>query len=209
MVAWSVLHRATLLCLVVGLAFSLYATAESVDKALQSSCNVNSYVQCGKVDSSSYSHIGPIPDYSLGIGGFLLMLVFEGLLIQRFEPIRLHILLILTIAGVGVSIALGSIEVFVISAFCPVCLGAYLSNVGVLACVVTMERKRPPKSYRLRMERKETAAGVVASSTATGDDEEPGEEADDAGSDDDAPEGTDVGEDEEDPSSPSDAEDTA
>lgn len=152
-VPWSLLHRATLFVLFVGLAFSLFATAETLDVALRSSCDVNPVFTCGPVDNSSYSHVGPIPDYAIGIGGFLVMILLEVLLIQRYEPVRVRLLLTFSFLGLLVSLALGYTEVAFIHVICPICLGAYLSNVGVLLCAMTMQWKRPPKSYRLRLEK--------------------------------------------------------
>jgi uncharacterized membrane protein len=152
-IRWGELHRLTLLCLFVGLCFSLFSTAETYDPALQSSCSVNALFSCHNVDVSDWSHLGPIPDWSIGIGGFLLMFIAEGRIVQRYEPSRVHLLLLLSLGGVAVSIFLGSVEVFIIKSVCPICLGAYLSNVAVLGCVLTMERKKPPKEYRLRSER--------------------------------------------------------
>lgn len=146
MVSAQEVHRALLVCLVVGLAFSCYAMAESLDKSLESTCNVNPYVQCGAVDTSQYSHVGPIPDYAIGIGGFVAMLVVEVLLVRTYDPRYLRVLFGLSLIGVVVSAGLGYTELALINpshpVFCPICLGAYLSNLGALACIVGLLRIR-------------------------------------------------------------------
>ncbi len=146
MVSAEVLHRATILCLVVGLAFSFYAMAESLTPSLQSTCNVNAWVQCGAVDQSAYSHVGPVPDYAIGIGGFVAMLVVEVLLLRTYDPRYLQALLGLSFLGVVASVGFGYTEMFLIDphhfVFCPICLGAYFSNVGVLACALGLLRLR-------------------------------------------------------------------
>lgn len=136
------LHRGLLLFLVVGLLFSGYAAYESSVPSAQGTCYVNSYVQCKAVDESSYSHVGPVYDWEVGLGGFLAMLIVEVLLLRSYDIRYLRVLLGLSLTGLGVSVVLGTIEVAIIHAFCPVCLGAYISNLGVLGCTLGLVRAR-------------------------------------------------------------------
>lgn len=138
MVSAEVLHRGTWAFLIVGLGFSLFAMFESLDTALQSVCSLNVFFSCARVDASPYSHIGPIPDWSIGVGGFAVMMAVEALLQRTYDHRLLQLLLGLSLTALGVTIALAYTELFLITpaVFCPVCLGSYLSNLGVLGCVL-------------------------------------------------------------------------
>lgn len=145
MVSAPVVHRALILCLLIGIGFSLFAGAESLDVSLQSACNVNPFLSCGKVDASSYSHIGPIEDWWIGLGGFVVMFLVELQLFRSFDRRFLHLLFLLSLAGLSISAFFAYEELVLLDHLCPVCLGAYLSNLGVFACALTLERLRTSK----------------------------------------------------------------
>ncbi len=144
MVSAEVLHRGTWAFLIVGLGFSLFAMFESLDTALQSVCSLNPFFSCARVDASAYSHIGPVPDWSIGVGGFIVMIVVEAMLQRTYDHRLLQLLLGLSLTAVGVTVVLAYTELFLITppVFCPVCLGSYLSNLGVLGCVLGLVRLR-------------------------------------------------------------------
>jgi uncharacterized membrane protein len=137
-----VVHRLLLLLILIGLAFSLYATLETLDPALQATCTVNSYLSCQAVDSSSFTHTGPIPDWAIGVGGFLLLLLLDLALLRTYEARWLNAVTVVAALGVVTAIYLGSIELFLIKAICPICLGAYLSGVAVLLVAIWLRRIR-------------------------------------------------------------------
>ncbi len=137
-----VVHRLLLFLILVGLAFSLYATLETLDPALQATCSVNSYLSCQAVDSSGFTHTGPIPDWAIGVGGFLLLLLLDLALLRTFEVRWLNAVTVVAALGVVTAVYLGSIELFVIKAICPICLGAYLSGVAVLLVALWLRRIR-------------------------------------------------------------------
>ncbi|MHB8351550.1 MAG: vitamin K epoxide reductase family protein [Thermoplasmata archaeon] len=136
------LHRALFLAILVGLAFSLYASFEVLDPALQSSCSVTPYFSCRAVDESGVTHLGPLPDWSVGLGGFLLLLALDLPLLTSYDPRLLNGVVAVSAVGAVVALGLGYVELGVIRALCPVCLGAYLSDAAVLLLALALVRMR-------------------------------------------------------------------
>lgn len=137
-----VLHRLLLFFIVLGLAFSLYATLETLDSALQATCSVNSFVSCQAVDSSGHTFTGPVPDWLIGVGGFALLLALDIPLLRTFKASWLKAVLVVSGLGVLAAIYLGTIELTVIHALCPICLGAYLSGAATFLVSVVLFRMR-------------------------------------------------------------------
>ena len=136
------LHRALLLAIVAGLAFSLYATFEVLDPALQHTCSITGYFSCQAVDQSGFTHLGPVPDWSVGLGGFLLLLGLDLPLLATYDRRLLHAVVAVAAAGAAVAVGLAYVELEIIRAFCPICLGAYLSDAAVLLIAVALVRAR-------------------------------------------------------------------
>jgi len=137
-----VLHRLLLFFILLGLAFSLYATLETLDPALQATCSVSSFVSCQAVDSSGHTFTGPVPDWLIGVGGFVLLLALDIPLLRTFKSSWLKAVLAVSGLGVLVAIYFGAIELTVIHALCPICLGAYLSGVGAFLVSLALFRLR-------------------------------------------------------------------
>lgn len=135
------LHAILPLVLVAGLAFSIYAAAETVDPALQGSCSVNSYISCHKVDVSGHTTTLGIPDYALGIAGYVLMFALDVQVYRQGRGRWLDALTLVSGLGVVLSVYFASIELFVIQGFCLICFSAYVCNVG--AFVVALALRRP------------------------------------------------------------------
>ncbi|MCI4363115.1 MAG: vitamin K epoxide reductase family protein [Thermoplasmata archaeon] len=142
MVDARLLHRLLLVSILAGIGFSLYATAEVLDPALQSSCSVSAFFSCGAVDQSGHTSIGPLPDWSIGLGGFLVLLALDLPLLATFDARLLGAVLLLSGVGLGVSLYLGYVELDIIHALCPICLGAYLSNASILLLALLLTRLR-------------------------------------------------------------------
>ncbi len=142
MVKAETLHRLLLVFIVVGLAFSTYSAIETYYHPLQNTCTVNGAVSCSKVDASAYTGVGPVPFWSVGVGGFLLLLALDIPLYRTYEIRYLKPLLVVAGLGVGTAIVLGAIEVFLIGAICPICLGAYVSGVIVFVTALGIRRLR-------------------------------------------------------------------
>jgi uncharacterized membrane protein len=137
------LHRLLLIAILAGLAFSIYAAIEvTVDTGLRNTCSVNSVFSCGRVDSSAYTNLGPVPDWSVGVGGFVVLLALDIPLLLTYDPRMLNAVLGLSIVGLLVAAGLAAVEVFLIHAVCPICLGAYISDAAVLGFALGLLRLR-------------------------------------------------------------------
>lgn len=137
-----VLHRLLLAFVVAGLALSVYATAESLDPALQSSCTVNAFLSCAAVQQSGLTTLGPVPDWAVGVGGFVLLLVLDVALLRTYERRWLLAVLAVSAAGLAVAAVLAYIELALIHALCPVCLGTYVADLGVFLLAFAILRLR-------------------------------------------------------------------
>ena len=128
----------------LGLILSLFAAAEFYDASLRAVCNVNNYIQCGRVDTSGLTTILSVQDYVIGIAGFVLILALAGLAERWPRDVRLIFGLVgVTTAGVAVALYLFYVEVGEIHALCPVCAGAYAMGVAAWAGAVGLALRRP------------------------------------------------------------------
>jgi uncharacterized membrane protein len=134
------LHAILPLAIVAGLAFSLFAAAESADPALQGICSVNSFISCHKVDVSNYTTTFGIPDYALGIAGFVLLFALDIPVYRLGRGRWLDALTVVSGLGFAFSLYLGYLELVKIGALCLVCFGAYLCNAGTFATAVLLRR---------------------------------------------------------------------
>jgi uncharacterized membrane protein len=133
-------HQLLLLGILVGLAFAIYAMIESVVPALQHSCTINSYFSCGKIDSSGHTTTLGVQDYVWGIAGFIALFVVDIPLYRTWKREWLEVVTVLSGLGVLLSIYFAYLELVVIQGVCPICLGAYLSNVLVFGCAAYLMR---------------------------------------------------------------------
>lgn len=133
MVEVPVLKRLLVVCILAGLALSGYAALETLVPGLQGSCTVNAFISCEAVAQSVYSRIGPVPVWSLGFGGFVLLLVLDALYMRRAAAALLRWVWILAGLGLVASVVLLAVELVLIGALCLVCLGAYLADLAVFA----------------------------------------------------------------------------
>lgn len=142
----SVLHRLLLLSILVGLGFSAFATFEVVDTSLTSACSVNPFLSCGAVAASGDTGFppprGPIPDYAVGLLGFVALLALDVPLLRTYAKRWLMAILVLSAIGLGVAAVLAYVELAVIQHLCPVCLGAYLSDAAAFALAIAIHRAR-------------------------------------------------------------------
>jgi uncharacterized membrane protein len=136
------LHRLLLVAILIGLAFSSYAAYEVTHPAAQSACSITTTVSCAKVDTSNYTTIESIPDYYVGLAGFVLLLALDIPLLATYESRYLYGVIGFASIGAAVAVGLGAVEVFLIHAICPICLGAYISDAFVLAIALWIWRLR-------------------------------------------------------------------
>jgi uncharacterized membrane protein len=157
------LHRALLAFIVLGLGFSLYAGFEALDPALSSVCSVNGFVSCGVVlrsGDTTFPPGTPLSDWAWGVAGFVALLALDVPLLRTYSPRLLTAVTGLAAAGVALAVVFAYIELAIIHALCPVCLGAYFSGVGVLACALTLQRIRRAESDSDSPPRSEPVTGL-------------------------------------------------
>lgn len=137
-----VLKRLLLVSILVGLALSVYAALETELLSLQGTCYVNAFFQCGAVAESAYSHIGPIPVWTIGVGGFVVLLGLGILYFRQDEPRWLFWIWTLAAIGLASSVVLLLVEVLLIQAICPVCLASYAADLAVLLVAWRLRKER-------------------------------------------------------------------
>ncbi|MCI4324974.1 MAG: vitamin K epoxide reductase family protein [Thermoplasmata archaeon] len=121
-------HAALLLMVVVGLGLAVFATLETYIPPLQGACSVNPFISCSKVDTSNHTSTLGIPDWSIGVAGFVVLL---GLEIPLYRTWRRDLLTgVLAVSGLGIvaAVYLGYVELDVIHALCPVCFSTYVAD---------------------------------------------------------------------------------
>lgn len=134
------LHAVLPLAIVVGLAFSLFATAETLDPALRAACSVSPFLSCSKVDQSGLTSTFGVPDYAWGIGGFLLMLALDVQVYRLGRGRWLDALTGVSTAGFVLSVYFAWVELGEIHAFCLICFGSYVANGFTLLAAVWLRR---------------------------------------------------------------------
>jgi uncharacterized membrane protein len=133
----------------LGLIASVYAAAEVHDASLSRACSFNGVVSCNLILESGKTTVLGIPDWSLGIAGFILILA-AGALAEwyRRDDRFTYALLAVTSAGVALAAYLLYVEVFEIGGICPVCASAYFFGVVAWAGAVGLARKAYRRSHR-------------------------------------------------------------
>jgi uncharacterized membrane protein len=126
--------------LFAGLGFSLFAWYETVNPAAQSVCSISKWISCSKIDHSGHTTILGIPDYAIGIAGYLVMIALGILAFRTYEQRYLRATTVVSGLGVALSAYLAYLELIVIQGLCPICLGAYLCNVGAFLVLLYLVR---------------------------------------------------------------------
>jgi len=139
------LHAIIPIAIVAGLALAGYAWYESAVPSAQSSCTVNGFVSCHKVDASGLTTTFGVQDYFIGIGGYLILLLIDIPLLRTYERTWLYLLIGFATLGVGFSLYFAYVELVQIGALCLVCFGSYAPNflVWVLGLALLRESREP------------------------------------------------------------------
>jgi uncharacterized membrane protein len=140
------LYPLLVVLLLAGLAAALYAAYETVNPAASAVCSTSGYISCSKVGGSGHTTIAGIPDWAIGVGGYLGMTALGILAFRTFE--RRYLTLLAGLSAVGLLLSLYFVyeEVVVIQALCPVCSTAHALNVAVLAVTVALLRMSRPEA---------------------------------------------------------------
>ena len=119
----------------LGLGISIYLTVEHFTAGTTFACPETGAINCQKVTTSAWSHIGPVPVAVLGL------VFFAGMTVLCSPPAwRLPALLPLRVAGavVGVLSALYLVwvELFRVDAICLWCTAVHVCTLALLAAVL-------------------------------------------------------------------------
>lgn len=138
----STLRSAVYLSALLGIVVSLFAFAELEDVALRGICTVNSFFSCATVDRSGLTTTLGIPDYLWGVGGFVLIFALAAVAERHpSAPRWANALVLLTTAGVALSVYFLYVELVQIGAFCLVCGTAYLLGVVAWLAAIGLARR--------------------------------------------------------------------
>jgi len=139
----------------LGIIASIFSGLETYYASLRAVCSINSFLSCGKVDSSGLTSTLGIPDYLWGIGGFILIFVIAAIAEARPRDRRPeYLLLLVTSAGIALAAYFLYVELALIGAFCIVCGTSYVMGLVAWGGAIGLvrrppeERPRPPKRAR-------------------------------------------------------------
>jgi uncharacterized membrane protein len=119
-------HAALLVVLVVGLGLSAYAAYETFNVAAQGYCSVSKFLSCSAVDESGHTSTLGVPDWLIGVAGFVALVALDIPLYVTWRRDLLQGVVALSALGIVVALYLGYVELAIIHALCPVCFSTYL-----------------------------------------------------------------------------------
>jgi uncharacterized membrane protein len=133
-------YSLVIVLLLAGLAFSTYAWYETVNPAARGVCSFGSYFSCAKIDTSGDTTTLGLPDWGIGVAGYVVMLFLGILAYSTYK--RPHLLAVTAVSGLGVAISayFAYIELVIIQGICVICLGAYLCNLAAFLLLVFLVR---------------------------------------------------------------------
>jgi uncharacterized membrane protein len=120
---------------VVGTAVSIYLTVEHYTSSLTLACPESATVNCAKVTTSKWSHIGAVPVALLGLIFFVGMVILcspPAWRVRRLDALRL----LGSAVGVLSSLYLVWVELFRVDAICLWCTAVHVCTLLLLGCVL-------------------------------------------------------------------------
>jgi uncharacterized membrane protein len=134
-----VFYGAVVILGLIGLALASYLSYLDYSKADVTSCAPGS--GCDTVRDSRYANVLSVPVAVWGIVGYLLIIVTA--LVPYAEQFKRLALFVLTCAGLAFSAYLTYLELFVIRAICPYCMGS-AGTMAILFVLVVSQRPVVP-----------------------------------------------------------------
>jgi uncharacterized membrane protein len=119
-------HAALLVLVVAGLGLSCFATYETLNPSVAQVCSPTHYISCSAVDGSGHTMTLGVPDWLIGVAGFVLLLAIDVPLYLTWRRELLTGLVAVSGLGLAVAVYLAVIELTVINALCPVCFSTYV-----------------------------------------------------------------------------------
>ncbi len=135
---------AIIILALAGVVDSTYALNQHYAEADTSSCDFDATVSCTAVNQSSYSEVAGIPVAGIGIGGYILIATLSGILLVRKEwaLVFLPLAVLVSLGALTVSLVLTYIEVFILKAVCPLCVGSLALVTAITALFIAVAIKR-------------------------------------------------------------------
>ncbi len=107
-------------------------------------CSPNEFFNCDTVRKSVYAAVAGVPTATVGLAGFLILLVLSILGLmgwERLGPLVVDAwILAFSSLGAGVGFILTLIEVLVIHAVCVLCAAGFALDLGILGVAVLLRR---------------------------------------------------------------------
>lgn len=114
---------------------SIYLTVEHYSASTSFACPESATINCLKVTTSRWSHVGPVPVAVLGLAFFAAMSLLcapPAWRLRMLEPVRV----VAAVVGVLVALVLVWIELFKVDAICLYCTAAHVCALLLLATVL-------------------------------------------------------------------------
>jgi len=133
----------------LGLIVSIFSALETYNASLRGICSINSFFSCSKVDTSGLTSTLGIPDYLIGVLGFILIFLVAAIAESRPRDRRwVYLLVFVTTAGLAAAGYFVYVELALIGAFCVVCGASYA--MGFVAWGGSLGLLRMPPEERRR-----------------------------------------------------------
>jgi uncharacterized membrane protein len=119
----------------IGVGISAYLTVEHYDTKLVLACPESATINCAKVTTSQWSHLGPIPVAVLGLVFFVAMTLLccpPVWQVRALDPVRVAAAAVGTVSA----LYLVWIELFRVNAICLWCTGAHVCAIALLAAIL-------------------------------------------------------------------------
>jgi uncharacterized membrane protein len=135
---------AALVVALIGLGISVYLTIEHFTGSTTLACSDSGAINCQKVTTSQWSHVGPIPVAVLGLIFFVGMTGLCTPLAWRWRVLD-AVRVLGAVVGVLTALYLVWAELFRVDAICLWCTGVHLCSMALLGLVLwTTSEKRAP-----------------------------------------------------------------
>jgi uncharacterized membrane protein len=129
----------------IGLGVSVYLTVEHYDSSVTLACPESSTINCAKVTTSRWSHIGPMPVALLGLIFFVVLAILTSppaWRVRRLDAVRVGSAAL----GVASVVFLIWAELFQVNAICLWCTVVHVGSVGLLVAILWRVSALPPRS---------------------------------------------------------------
>lgn len=128
-----------------GMVDSGYLTYKHFKPSVGAFCNLNDYVNCDIVNQSEYAELLGVPVAALGfLTYFALFILSLDLLLEWVKRPRENLILatLLSFSGLGFSLYLTYIELFVINAVCLLCVISQIILIFISISIITLWIKK-------------------------------------------------------------------